>query len=423
MIKFILKGLLRDKQRSFLPIVTVAIGVALTVVLSTWISGVMGGMIATNANFSTGHVKVMSRAYAANESQTPNDLALLDADSLARALTAQFPDIQWVSRIRFGGLLDVPDPDGETRDQGPVSGWAISLLDQQSQEAERLNLREALVLGKLPQKRKEALLSHDLAQRLSLNPGDTVTFFGSTMYGSMAFENFVLAGTVRFGSSALDRGGLLIDLKDAQQLLNMEDAAGEILGFFSGLYQNEEASKVANEFNGQYAGVEDEFAPTMLRLRDQNELGSYLDLIGIYQFVFVGIFVVAMSIVLWNMGMIAGLRRYKEYGIRLALGEDKWGLYFSVLWEGLLIGMAGSLVGTALGLLVSWPMQEYGLDMSQGMQASTMMMPAVFKAQITPIAWVIGFIPGLLSMTLGNALSGLAIFKRSTAVLFKELEV
>jgi len=52
-----------------------------------------------------------------------------------------------------------------------------------------------------------------------------------------------------------------------------------------------------------------------------------------------------------------------------------------------------------------------------------MMMPTVYRAKVSPELFYIGFIPGLLAMTLGNALAGYAIYKRKTAQLFKELEV
>jgi putative ABC transport system permease protein len=49
-------------------------------------------------------------------------------------------------------------------------------------------------------------------------------------------------------------------------------------------------------------------------------------------------------------------------------------------------------------------------------------MPAVFHTRITPTAFFIGFIPGLVSTVIGTMLSGIGIYKRKTAQLFKELE-
>ena len=58
MIRFLLKGFLRDRHRSLLPIIVVAIGVMLTVVFQSWLTGVLGDSIEFNARFTTGHVKV-----------------------------------------------------------------------------------------------------------------------------------------------------------------------------------------------------------------------------------------------------------------------------------------------------------------------------------------------------------------------------
>lgn len=56
MIRFLLKGIIRDKSRSFLPIIIIAIGTSLTIFLSGYIEGVMGDMVTQNAKFETGHV-------------------------------------------------------------------------------------------------------------------------------------------------------------------------------------------------------------------------------------------------------------------------------------------------------------------------------------------------------------------------------
>ena len=80
MLRFYIKGLFRDRSRSLMPILVVAIGVTLVVLMQCWVTGVLGDMIVFNARFATGHVKVMSQAYSENMDQTPNDLALLGTD-------------------------------------------------------------------------------------------------------------------------------------------------------------------------------------------------------------------------------------------------------------------------------------------------------------------------------------------------------
>jgi putative ABC transport system permease protein len=426
MIRFLLKGIVNDKSRSVLPIIVVSIGVALTVLLNCWLKGVMGESIVMNANFSTGHVKVVTQAYAEESDQMPNDLALLGVDSLVQHLKSTFPSLDWVKRIRFGGLIDFPDENGETRAQGPVVGWAIDLLSQGSNEPARFNINESLVSGKAPRKGSEALMSHDLAEKFHVKPGDEFTLFGTTMDGGMAFKNFIVSGTVRFGSTVLDRGAVIVDITDAQQALAMEDAAGEVLGYFSdGQYDNAKATLIFNSFNtnNHVQQATDRFAPTMLRLTDQGGMAEYMEYSSTMSGIMIFVFVLAMSIVLWNAGLLGGLRRYKEFGVRLALGEEKKHLYSTLIYEGILIGAIGSITGTALGLGISYYLQVVGIDISGSMQNSSLMMPSVVRAAITPTAFYIGFVPGLFSMVLGNALSGIGIYNRKTAQLFKELEV
>ncbi len=424
MINFLIKGILRDGHRSRFPVLIVAVGVMLTVLLHCWISGILGAMIDTSAAFATGHVKIMSRAYAENQGQIPNDLALTGVESLISELEQEYPDISWVKRIRFGGLLDVPDINGETRAQGPAMGMAVRLLGNHSDEIERLNIEKSLVRGRMPQRSTEILISDVFATKLEVQPGDKVTLLSSTMYGSMAMQNFTIAGTITFGVMAMDRAAMIMDIEDAQITLDMTDAAGEVLGYLgNNVYSDQRARQLVTTFNERYKQEEDEFAPTMLRLGEQNGLDSMLEYISSFLGIFILIFVSAMSIVLWNAALIGGLRRYGEVGLRLAIGEHKGHVFSSMLLESMVIGILGSIIGTIIGLGISYYLQTVGFDLSDRLQNVTMMVPSVFRAHITPQAYYIGFVPGLFSTILGTALAGIGIYRRNTARLFKELEV
>jgi len=50
------------------------------------------------------------------------------------------------------------------------------------------------------------------------------------------------------------------------------------------------------------------------------------------------------------------------------------------------------------------------------------MVSNVWRAQVTPASYVIGFIPGLLATFLGTSISGIGIYRRQTSTLMKELE-
>ena len=137
----------------------------------------------------------------------------------------------------------------------------------------------------------------------------------------------------------------------------------------------------------------------------------------------ISVFVIIMSIVLWNAGLIGSLRRYGEIGVRLAMGESKGHLYRSMITESLILGCIGTVIGTALALVIAFWLQEKGLNISQLMQNATLLISDIIRAKVTPSSFVIGFIPGLLANVLGASIAGIGIYRRKTAQLMKELEV
>lgn len=422
MIRFLIKGLYYDKSRSRLPIIVVAIGVMLAVFLNAYITGFMGETVELNARFANGHVKVMTKAYAENEGQLPNDLALTEVTALKNELSERFPELDWAAGIQFGVLVDVPDENGETLSQGPATGMGIDLLSSESKEIERLNIKESIVRGRMVQQPGEALLAEEFSRKLGVNPGDEITLISTTMHGSMSMYNFKLAGTLSFGNEAMDRGSIIVDIEDARTALDMYDAAGILLGIFdNGFYDNERALEIADTFN---AGMddEDEYAPVIKSLTQQSGMGQLVEVTEKWSVYIISIFIVAMALVLWNAGLLGGLRRYGEFGVRLAMGEEKDHLYRTLIYESVFIGLTGSIIGTALGLFAASLLQRDGIDITGMMEGSAMLYPSAIRTRITPTDYYIGFIPGLLSTIVGTMLAGLGIYKRKTSQLFKELE-
>jgi len=424
MIKFIIKGILRDKSKSLIPIAVISVGVMVTVMMSGFLNGIFSDVINQNAKLDTGHVKIMTKPYSENKEQLPNDLALLEINELIDSLNYNYPDLIWTPRIKFGGIMDVPDALGNTKSQGPGMGLAMSLQNKESGELQRLQLNKSLKKGRLPERSGEIVLSDDYAAKLNISPGEKITFFGTTMEGSMVFQSFEMTGTVKFGSPLMDKGTFIIDIIDAQNMLDMENGTGELLGYFKDeRYDDQKALIVSENFNAKFQESEDEYAPVMVTLKDQNGLRESLDMGDAFSGIFIFIFILAMSLVLWNTGLIGGLRRYNEFGIRLALGESKDNVFKLLLIEASVIGSIGSIIGTILGLIFCYYLQEVGIDISDDTANSTIIMPSVMRAYITPNLFFIGFIPGLFSMLFGTALAGRGIYKRETARLFKELEV
>ena len=63
MIRFLSKGLMRDRTRSFFPLIVISLTVAIVVFGSGFMRGVMNSMLLDTAVMLTGHEKIVTRAY------------------------------------------------------------------------------------------------------------------------------------------------------------------------------------------------------------------------------------------------------------------------------------------------------------------------------------------------------------------------
>ena len=427
MMYFLTKGLLRDRSRSLFPVIIITITVAIVIFAIGFMKGSMNSVFQSTAVIISGHEKVVTRAYKEESQMLPNDLALLNVDQIIRNLDKEYPDHFWSPRIAFGGILDMPDKNGETKDQGPVYALGIDLLKTGSRIIEIWELDKNLVNGRLPKTFNEALIGQKLADKLNITVGDTATYIGTTMHNAFTTYNFTIVGTFDLQKGQADSQMMLVDISGARKALDMENAASEILGFTHSLfYDDDKAVSLRSNYNENYSDSSDIFSPVMMALRDSSQqMGDMVEFVDAFLMIIGTIFLIIVMVVLWNMGLMNGLRRYGEIGLRLAMGESKGVVYRSMIVEAVIIGLTGTMIGTGLGLSIVYYVQENGIDYSEvvaTMSTASMVMPNVFYAKITPDLYYIGFIPGLIATVLGTMLAGIAIYKREMAQLFKELE-
>ena len=160
MIHFLTKGLLRDRTRSLFPVIIISITVAIVIFSIGFMKGSMNSIFLNTAVIISGHEKIVTRAYKEEMQMLPNDLALVDVDQIIAKLNSEYPDHFWSPRITFGGLLDIPDQNGETKEQGAVYAIGIDLLNTGSRMIEIWDLNTNLVNGRLPMTSDEAIIGH-----------------------------------------------------------------------------------------------------------------------------------------------------------------------------------------------------------------------------------------------------------------------
>ena len=274
------------------------------------------------------------------------------------------------------------------------------------------------------------LVGYKLAEALGLSLGDQVTLLGQNFDGGMATDNYKVVGFVRFGLAAMDKKMALIDLADAQQTFYMEDMVTDFLGFlpmnvgylkYDQLKQNIMDHLAVLKQNPPKEWASDD-EPLILSVLDQRNLRELSIKFELVDDVVIGVFTFLMVLVLWNAGLLNGVHRYGEMGLLLALGETHKKLIGLMAMEALVIGILGSAAGCLVGGGLVYYLQEVGISTHGIFETSGLMMSDTLRARVSLNAFIFAVIPGVTASVLGNLIANLAIFQRSEANLFRELE-
>ena len=144
--------------------------------------------------------------------------------------------------------------------------------------------------------------------------------------------NYNIVGTFNLRKGQTDRQMMLVDISGAREALDMDNAASAIFGFMHNLFYDDAAVvALRTNYNKIESDSLDIFSPFMLALRDGNQMGAVVDMSNAMLAIMGSVFLVIVMVVLWNMGLMNGLRRYGEFGLRLAIGESKSQVYRTCL--------------------------------------------------------------------------------------------
>jgi len=96
--------------------------------------------------------------------------------------------------------------------------------------------------------------------------------------------------------------------------------------------------------------------------------------------------IVALGIV--NTMLMSVLERLNQFGVLMSIGMKLKLLIRMIVYEGVILGIMGSVLGIILGIIVSYPIVEYGLDLSNrvgdGIQIGGTVNSAVLYGKYSP---------------------------------------
>ncbi len=241
------------------------------------------------------------------------------------------------------------------------------------------------------------ILGYALAARLGAEVGDKVflaDFTGAGELGAAGFAPkisvFLVAATFESGMYQFDESLAYISLQEAQRLFGMGDAVTGLQLRVKDPYAS----------GGVARGLEDTLGFPYRALDWQAKNYTLIKWMS-YEKVLVGL-ALGIIIIIAAFNIISSLvmavnDKVREIGILRAMGSTRKSILRIFMLEGMLIGAAGSLAGTALGLLSYWLQSRFGLIQLPG---------DVYFVTVLPVELHLSDV--LLVLIVTNVLCGLA---------------
>jgi putative ABC transport system permease protein len=386
MFKIALRNIFRNKRRSALTGLSIAVAVMIAVYLWSLLTGIMDDMFDNMIRLNNGHVRVLNKDYVKRQRMLPLEANIPDYRAVEKAAKAE-PDVTLaVGRIKFGVLLE---HQGKNK---PVFGNGI--VPETESQISHLDLK--MIEGRMIRSGEEEMnIGVNLARDLGLKLGDTLTVVTQTAYGSITAMNLKIVGIYSFGVQSVDKTTFYLPLDKAQQLLDLDNTVTEIFVFIKDMNKSREAAQkiqavLDQAYPGQYVaqGWQDEqliyFYITWAR--------------NTYAFIYFLVLFLASFTILNTMYMSV-LERTKEIGMMKALGMKDRRVMGVVMFEALLIGSIASFIGMIWGSGVAYYLATEGIDFTATFeQMGTINFPIsyVYRAVFSYGIIIFGFFMGIL---------------------------
>lgn len=203
------------------------------------------------------------------------------------------------------------------------------------------------------------ILGKDLASELGVKVGDRVRLILPQVtispLGAMPrMRTFEVAGTFASGYYLSDGSWGIISLAEGQSLLGMKDAAQSIeVRVF-------DPDRV-EEVSARLAGV----LPPLCRVANWKEMNrplfSAFKAEKLMMFLAIGLIVVVASFNIVTTLVLMVMEKNRDIGILKAMGARAQGVARVFVWQGFLVGAAGTALGAALGAGACWLFDTYRL--------------------------------------------------------------
>ncbi len=335
------RNLSRNKRRSAVVAISVAIGVAVSIILLGTRQSAYDRMIDAGVKGSYGTVTVASPGY------------MRDPNSKMRI------NIQPVLKLPLNQIIAIPritTPGMAQTAQGSVGMQLFAIDPSKESPATNLGLF-GLKQGKLED--KKALVGDTMASRLGVTIGDPLVLSFADGKGDITNSVSEIGGIFHTGSPEMDEHVVLTTLASTQAIMGYSGDEASLVAFFTP--HSIDNSSFAKSLKKSLSESEYEVTTWHQTLP---ELYQAITIDTSLQRLLCGFAGVIIGIGILNAMLLSVIERRREFGVVLAVGMTPRELIGLVSFEALLLGFVGLALGAVIAAPIYYYLAQYGFDLT-----------------------------------------------------------
>jgi len=385
-IRYALRSLRRHTRRTILAVLGISLGCAVCLFMVAFVRGEGKMMLKAAAESGAGHFRVVPARWPQTRE---NDLRLRQWRSVRRRVH-QIEDVKVVAvHARKEGLLAFG-----TR----VAGVEIVGVDPNAEQvANRLvrHIAEGRYLDAAEP--GTTVVGRGVAERLDVGLDDPLMVTVADAAGQMNSAMLRIVGIVETGSKDIDATICHVNLPEVGTLTGLA-GAGDLTVLLDDPKRLEYAVKELE------AGLSNDCAVVTWQVIVP-ELASGVKVDETWTRLTVAVVMIVVFLGIMSAQLAAVLERRREFAVLSALGMKSGRLISVMLIEGLILGLAGSILGLIFGLPAAYYIATHGIDFSgmygADMSVSNILFDPVFKGDfgwwLIPLAFELAVSATVLS--------------------------
>lgn len=354
-LKIAWKNIWRNKLRSIVVILAVAIGVFASMILFAFNRGVSNQRVKFIIRNYTSHIKIHHKKFPDNQEV---QFFIPNLDKVENAIKQNSQVKAYAKRWIIVGMF----ASAKTTRGGFITGMDIE------KEKKVSDISKQIVEGTFfrPKTKNQIIVGKTLLEKLDLKLNSKVILTFMLPNGEITSVAFKIVGVYKTTSSKYDESQVFVKNRDLEKITNVKKKFHEIAIILNNR-DNAETVKadLVKKINADKILIETwkELSPEIRYLEDSAET---------YLYIFVVIILIAVAFGIINTMLMAVLERTRELGMLMAIGMNKIRVFFMIMLETIMLTMLGVPLGALIALAVSKYFETYGLDLSafsQGLES------------------------------------------------------